>query len=181
MKDRISAGTTSPDFTFETPWEKSLKFHDFLKKDEALLIFLRYIGCPLCQLKISEIKKGMKQFKATNTNIFIVLQSRPEIIRETTNENDLPITIVCDPDMKIFKLYEVYPGSIFRYITPGVLKKALQAKKEGFAHGKSEGKELQLPAVFLIDTDKTVRYAYYGKNIGDIPDNRFLIETIAGI
>ncbi|MBW1849259.1 MAG: hypothetical protein JRJ27_19510, partial [Deltaproteobacteria bacterium] len=70
------------------------------------------------------------------------------------------------------------PGSIFRYISPGIIKKALRAKKEGFKHGKSEGKELQLPAVFLVDTNKAVKYAYYGKNIGDIPDNQSLLDKI---
>ncbi len=93
----------------------------------------------------------------------------------------MPMTIICDPNMDIFKLYNVNPGSIFRYISPGIIKKALRARKEGFTHGKNEGKELQLPAAFLVDTDKTVTYAYYGKNIGDIPDNQFLLEIIKGV
>jgi peroxiredoxin len=181
MKNRITVGATSPDFTFDSPWETSLRFHDFLKNSNALLIFLRYMGCPLCQLKIYEIKNDIVQFKDKNTHVFIVLQSQPEIIKEMIRQEDMPMTLICDPDMALFKLYNVIPGSIFRYITPGVLQKALRAKKQGFKHGKNEGKELQLPAVFLMDTDKTVRYAYYGRNIGDIPDNQSLLETIAGV
>ena len=181
MKNRIATGMTSPDFTFDSPWKKSLKFYDFLKKDKALLIFLRYMGCPLCQLKISEISRDIDQFKEAHTNVFIVLQSQPEIIKEMINESDMPMTIICDPNMDIFKLYNVNPGSIFRYISPSIIKKALRARKEGFTHGKNEGKELQLPAAFLVDTDKTVKYVYYGKNIGDIPDNQFLLEIIKGV
>ena len=153
MKDRIKIGMTSPDFTFDSPWEKSLKFYDFLKKDKVLLIFLRYIGCPLCQLKISEIIRNLDQFKKAGVKVFVALQSDPSTIRDTAEKKDMPVTIVCDPDEKIFRLFKVHPGSIFRYITPGVIAKAIRAKKQGFAHGKNEGRELQLPAVFLIGKD----------------------------
>jgi hypothetical protein len=36
-------------------------------------------------------------------------------------------------------------------------------------HGKFEGRETQLPAVFVIATDKVIAYTYYGKHISDIP------------
>ncbi len=180
MKNRMIKGMTAPDFTFNTPWKQSLHIYDFLKKEKALLVFLRYMGCPLCQLKISELSRDIDHFKAANTNVFIVLQSQPEIIREMANGKEFPMILICDPDMHIFNLYKVYSGSIFGYITPNVIKKAIQAKRHGFKHGKKEGKELQRPAAFLINTDKIVTYAYYGKNVGDIPDNPTL-KTIAGI
>ena len=178
MKDRMTTGTTAPDFTFNTPWKQSLTFYEFLKDEKALLFFLRYMGCPLCQLKISEIIKDLDQFKKAGVNVFIILQSHPDVIRESAEEKDIPITIICDPDLDFFNLYKVYSGSIFKYITPSVIKKAIRAKKEGFTHGKNEGKELQLPAVFLIDTDKIVKYVYYGKNIGDVPNNQTILEAI---
>lgn len=178
MKNRLTTGTTAPDFTFDTPWKQSLSFYDFLKDEKALLVFLRYMGCPLCRLKLSEMIQDWHEFEKADVHLFIVLQSLPEIIRESTEEKDMPMTLICDPEMKIFDLYKVYPGSLFRYLTLEVIQKALRAKKQGFKHGKSEGKELQLPAVFLIGTDKKVQYAYYGKNIGDIPDNQTILNTI---
>ena len=181
MKESISTGMTAADFTFDTSWQESLKFYDFLEKSKVLLIFLRYMGCPLCQLKISEIIRDQDQFKKVDVEIIVALQSNPAVVRENTDKGDIPITILCDPDGKIFDLYGVYAGSFFRYITPGVIKKALKARKQGFKHGASEGKELQLPAVFLVDKDKTVKYAYYGKNVGDVPDNSILLEDLGKI
>jgi len=181
MKDRLTPGTTAPDFTFDTPWKPSLTFFDFLKEEKALLMFLRYMGCPLCQMKIAEMIRDSGRFKDACTQIFIVLQSQPEIIKQSTVEEALPITIICDPDIRIFNLYKVHSGTLFGYIAPGVIKKAIQAKKQGYTHGKKEGKELQLPAVFLIDTNRTISYAYYGKHIDDIPDNTSLLSTIKNI
>jgi len=178
MKDRITAKTVAPDFTFNTPWKQNLTFYNFLKEEKTLLVFHRYMGCLLCQVKLAQIIKDADRFKSAGCNVFVVLQSQPEIVKENKDERDIPITIICDPDMKIFNLYKVHPGTLFGYITPGVIKKAMHAKKQGFVHGKSEGKEFQLPAVFLIDTNKTITYAYYGKNIGDVPDNESLLSVI---
>ena len=179
VKDKITNGMTAPDFTFSSPWETSIKLYDYLNKGRALVIFLRYMGCPLCQMKIAELKTDWHRFEEKKVKILVVLQSKSENITGMVEKEDIPFTIICDPDEEIFKLYGVVPGSIFRYITPGVIAKAMKAKKGGFKHGVSEGKEMQLPAVFLIGPDKIVSYAYYGKNVGDVPDNDTLIGILS--
>ncbi len=178
MKNRFAEGTISPNFSFDSPWRKSLRFYDFVNKGKAILIFLRYIGCPLCQLKISEIVREWSSFEDKDVRVLVALQSEPESIKKLNDEKDIPFTVVCDPLEEIFGLYKVTPGSLFRYITPGVIKKAMQARKHGFKHGDNEGSELQLPAVFIVDTDKKIKYAYYGKNVADVPGNKVLLDLV---
>ena len=180
MKQTITTGMTAPDYTFNTPWERDIRLSDVTKERRTYLIFLRYIGCPLCQMKISLLKKDRERFREANLNVVVVLQSEPENITSQINQADFPFHIACDPDETFFRLYGVKPGSILRYATPSVIKKALRAKKMGFAHGKNEGNEMQLPAVFLIGQDMTVEYAYYGKNVGDVPENDDLLATATG-
>ena len=48
--------------------------------------------------------------------------------------------------------------------------KMKQAKSAGLEHGKYEGDELQLPAVFVLDRERTVTHAHYGKKVSDVPD-----------
>lgn len=183
MKKKLAAGMKAPDFKFSSPWKKSLKFYDFLGKEKTILIFLRYMGCPICQMKISEIRSNWDEFKKRKLNVLVVLQSEAENVisvkgaKKPLKEKDIPFTIVLDPKEEIFKLYGVLPGSIFRYITPGTIKKAMQSKKLGFKHGASEGKELQLPAVFIMDKKKKIGYAYYGKNVSDVPENEELFAA----
>lgn len=180
MKETITVGMRAPDHTFNTPWEKDIRLSDLAKDKRTFLIFLRYMGCPLCQMKISRLKKDWERFREANLNVVVVLQSEPENITSQVNREEIPFHIACDPDETFFHLYGVMPGSIFRYATPSVIKKAMQAKKMGFSHGKSEGKEMQLPAVFLIGKDMKVEYAYYGGNVGDVPENDDLLSTAAG-
>lgn len=176
MKERMTPGSTAPDFKFDTPWKTSLQFYDFLEKGRVLLVFLRYVGCPLCQLKISDLIKDSALFEAEGIQVLVVLQSGPDTIGQTYEENSLPFTIVCDPQEQIFQLYKVTPGAFFQYITPGVVMKAMKARKKGIKHGKSEGRELQLPAVFAVDEDKLIKEVYYGKNVGDMPGNEVLLS-----
>ncbi len=178
--DRLAVGDKAPDFTFNSPWEERLSFSDLVNKSRILLFFLRYIGCPLCQMKISELIWDLDKFENRDVKIMVVLQSKPDVIAQQTDKEKMPLTVVCDPDEEIFKLFKVKIGSIFQYVTPGVVHKAMQARKKGFEHGKFEGKEKQLPAVFLLNTDMLLAYVYYGKNVGDIPRNTDLLQIIQG-
>jgi len=180
MKETITQGMTAPDHTFNTPWKQGISLSGLAKERRTYLIFLRYMGCPLCQMKISRLKNDWERFNGADLNVVVVLQSEPENITSMVSEDEIPFHIACDPDETFFHLYGVTPGSIFRYATPSVIKKAMQAKKMGFSHGKSEGKEMQLPAVFLIDRDMKVKYAYYGKNVGDVPENDELLAAAGG-
>jgi hypothetical protein len=58
-----------------------------------------------------------------------------------------------------------------------VIMKAMKASRGGFRHGKKEGKEMQLPAVFIVNGAGKIDYAYYGKNIGDVPDNDVILNA----
>lgn len=178
MTPKLTAGSAAPDFVFDTPWAKGLKLSAFSKKGTTVLMFLRYMGCPICQMKIAELKKEFAQFEKRSAQLLVVLQSTPANITPLCAESEIPFTIVCDPKERIFTLYGVAPGSIFGYITPTTITRAIQATRKGFKHGKSEGNEKQLPATFIIDKGGNIRYAYYGKNVADVPSTKKLLSEI---
>ena len=45
-------------------------------------------------------------------------------------------------------------------------------------YGDYEGNELQLPALFIVDRDKKVIHAHYGRDIMDMPSVDELVEMI---
>ncbi len=178
MAKRLKAGATAPDFTFDTPWKKGLKLSAFTKKGTTVLMFLRYMGCPICQMKISELRKEIGDFDKRAVNLLVVLESTPENVTAMVSEKDMPFVIVCDPKEKLFSLYDVKPGSFFGYVTPTTIIRAIRATILGFKHGKYEGNEKQLPATFIIDKNRKVTYAYYGKNVADVPKTKKLLAAI---
>jgi peroxiredoxin len=177
MKKKLTPGMTAPNFTYDTISKHSLDFHKTTGGKRSVIFFLRYTGCPICQMKIGDLLRDHKEFRAAGLHVYVVLQSTPILVKEGLAGFHVPFTVVCDPEEKVFALYGVAPGNLLGYLAPSVIIKAMKASRAGFKHGKKEGKEMQLPAVFIVNGDGKIAYTYYGKNIGDVPNNRAILNA----
>ena len=178
MNSKLAIGDKAPDFKLATPWDKEITLYEDAGNHPVILIFLRYYGCPVCQMEMANIKREIDQAVQKGARLFVVLQSDPETIASLIKKDDFPFTIICDPQSKAFQRYGVETGGMIRYLHPAGLLAAIKAIGRGFRHGKFEGQETQLPAAFAITADRLIRYAHYGRNIGDVPS---LSEMIIGI
>jgi Peroxiredoxin len=167
---KIKTGDKIPDFEFITSNKEKTKIMDIVNKNEnTLLLFLRYYGCTICQLDLTEYKKKHADFKDLNTEVVIVLQSIPATIMESGA--DIPYIIACDPKKELYKAFEISPAkSMLGMLSFKTITKGMKASKEGLKHGKYEGDELQLPAAFLINKSGIVKYSRYAKSVADIPN-----------
>ena len=177
MEQKLTLGMNAPNFTFDTISEQALNFYKAAGGKRSVIFFLRYIGCPVCQMKIRDILNDHEKFNAVGLQVYVVLQSTPASIKEGLAGAKMPFAIVCDTEEKVFSLYGVAPGNLFGYLTPSVIMNAMKASRAGFKHGKKEGKEMQLPAVFIVNGDGKIAYAHYGKNIGDVPANQMILNA----
>jgi peroxiredoxin len=176
MSGRLKAGDPAPDFSCTTPWSSISSFFSEERNKNVILIFLRYIGCPICQVEMSNIKRNLYLLDDKSTSVSVVLQSSPENVASISDRNDWPFKILCDPDSVIFKLYFVEPGGIFKYLHPSGLIATGKSFLMGKKHGKFEGIETQLPASFVISSSGLIKYAHYGKRINDVPSLQILIK-----
>jgi thioredoxin-dependent peroxiredoxin len=179
MSSILTIGNKARDFRFQTPWDDEVNFYDAVGNNPAVLIFLRYFGCPVCQMEMAKIKQEIDLVSKKGGYVFVVLQSAPETLASLTQKEDWPFTIISDPEGKIFQLYGVDAGGIIKYLHPAGLIAAIKAISRGFRHGKFEGKETQLPAAFAMTGDKLIKYAHYGEYISDMPSS--LSKMIIGI
>jgi peroxiredoxin len=169
MDYKLKNGDKAPDFRFETPWERGLKFSDTAQGKPAVLVFLRYLGCPVCQIDMANLKNEISLIENKGAQLFVILQSAPETVSAVTSKADWPFTIITDPKGELFKLFHVEPGGIIKYLHPAGLIAAISATLKGFRHGKFEGHETQLPAVFIVDSESSIKFAHYGQYISDVP------------
>jgi len=174
----LKTGDKAPNFQFDTPWSSPHDFYETLQDQHAVLVFLRYHGCPICQMEMADLKRDIDLFNLKGARVFVFLQSGPATLASLLKKEEWPFTIVCDPKGIIFQRYAVEPGGIMKYLHPAGLIAAIKATGRGFFHGKFEGKETQLPAAFILKSDKTITYAYYGKNISDVPKPHTLAQYI---
>ena len=159
----ISFGDKAIDFTYQTPYGKTSTLEEKVQKaDKTFLIFLRYYGCTICQLDIRAYRENYQKFLDKDAQILLVLQSAPATIAESITEEELRFEVACDPEGKLYDLYQV----------------GAARSKLGLEHGAYEGNELQLPAVFLLDRGMNVVYAHRAKNAGDMPEIADLLAKL---
>ena len=61
---KLKTGSLLPEFRYDTPFEKDLAIAHFVSKAEkTAILFLRYYGCPTCQLDMHNISQNYKEIK----------------------------------------------------------------------------------------------------------------------
>ncbi len=177
---KVKTGEKAIDFTFNTDNKTGLKLSDVVKNaDKTIVHFLRYYGCRICQLDIRDYVKLYDQIKAKNAQLFIVLQSKPQTIKNAATEVAFPFDIICDPDQELYKLYDI--GSMTESTVMDKEKMAAASARiqaSGLVHGEYEGNEQQLPAIFILDKDMNVLYDKYSDNLTDLPSPAEVVETL---
>ena len=168
----VSFGDKAIDFTYNTPYGKTMTLSEKVKQaDKTYLIFLRYYGCTICQLDIKAYRENYQKFLDKNAQILLVLQSEPSTIAEGITEEELKFDVACDPNQELYKAYQIGAAkNKLGLASIKTIRKMQAAKKSGLVHGAYEGNEMQLPALFLLDSNMNVVYAHRAKSAGDMPE-----------
>ena len=174
---KLKVGDKMPEFTFATEKAASKKMSELLGGKRTVIWVLRYIGCTTCRYDVDQLARRYKEFEAKGVQAAVLMQSEPEIVLHDLKGQVLPFEIICDTKQEIYKALDIKPAET----EEGLLhrteenmkkfqKKIRLVKEAGFEHGKYEGNELQLPALFIVEADGTVSYAHYANDILDMPD-----------
>lgn len=177
---KLNVGSTFPDFGYDTPFSRQESLYSALEDRPAIILFLRYYGCTICQLDMHELSKSYDKILASGGKVFVVLQSDPAALKSTLNGlNPYPFDIICDPDQALYNKFEIKSAaSKLGLVGMAAIKKMSGAKALKLEHGAYEGSELQLPAAFGIKPGGTVFYSHYGKNVGDTPSVDEMAELL---
>ena len=166
---KLIIGSKMEDFSFHTvrgDYESFLKIN---KENNAVLIFLRYYGCTVCQYEMIKLNERLEEFKEKNTKVYVVLQSRDEIINKAIEERKYGFCIIGDESKKLYEQFEIpVVKTKEELMSDNLVELIRESRKMGLEHGEYEGEELQLPAVFIINSEGEITYAKYPKGI-DLP------------
>jgi peroxiredoxin len=175
---KLIPGNKMPDFTFDTIHTTGRKLYENLAENKTALVFLRYYGCTLCQYEILQLAEQYAAIAAKGSKAYVVLQSNPTRLAEQIAPDALPFEIICDPEMKLYKEFEILPFEGDAKITEKEIAKFTALKSSGLQHGEYEGEELQLPGLFVLDKEMNVLHAHRAKTITDMPTAEDMLEMI---
>ena len=173
---KLKVGDVIPDMPVQTAYGSADSLYGLIGGKNTLIWAVRYIGCPPCHLDTHRLAERYERFKAANANVVVVMQSDPAVFREATEGEKIPFDILCDPEMKFYKTLEIQAAKDRDEMVGAALggleklqAKGAACKELGYEHGKYEGDEMQLPAVFVVDGKGVVKYAHYARFIADLP------------
>jgi len=172
-KTNLHVGDSAPDFVIADVNGDEFNLAEFKGKKSLVLVFLRYLGCTLCQIILQQFKNSYSEFYTKNAEVAIIIQSPASTIQESGDVNVFPFRLIPDPKELIYRQYGVGSGNLL--MIPQSILKAFIYSIKGYRSGKQEGNTWQLPGDFVIDKEGIIRFVYIGKNMGDnLPPGKLL-------
>lgn len=152
----LTVGARAPAFAARTVQGEPFRFDPGSLQQPVLLIFYRGGWCPYCNAHLGQLRTVEPKLVGMGYEVLFLSADRPELLRSSLKEKDLPYTILSDAEMHAARAF----GTAFR-----VDDATVQRYKEwNIDLEKASGQthhELPVPAVFIVDRGGIIRFAHW--------------------
>lgn len=152
----------------------------------AVVVFLRYFGCPFCQAQVVALRRDEERFRSAGAQIGLVGHGASGDGAAFLSDRRLPFPLLLDPDRAAYRSYGLVQGKALQVLGPQVFLPWIRAEvsSETRQRGLKGGSFFQMPGTFVIDrggvvrlNQGLVRLAHRSRHVADTPSN----ETILGL
>lgn len=164
MRTLLQVGDKAPAIRTK---DMSGKVFDLTKSasPHTLVTFLRYSGCPYCNLALHRLSLESNILKRNGCEIIAFVNSTDENIQKNIyDRQQFPITfpLIADIDQKWYKKFGVSPSlKTIPYCLTHIPEWLYSANNLGYKQANIDGNFFMVPAFFLIDKKGTIVYADY--------------------
>ncbi len=140
-----------------------------LKGSKVLLSFMRFAGCPVCNLRVHELLKQSEVFAKQNIKVVLVYESSKENMLTYLREEKYPITFLTDPENKLYDSYGVEKSwsKFFSSFFNGALGKVMKGQKLFVKKPSNDASLNRMGAEFLLDENGKIMISHYAAFMGD--------------
>jgi peroxiredoxin Q/BCP len=162
----LKAGMQAPAFLTETWDGQPVSLAQFAGK-RVWLAFFRHVNCPLCNIRIHEMRDRYNQSSSDSLQIVGIFQSPAARFQGAKMVGQTWYPLVSDPKEELYALYGL-GSSVAGTLNPANLPLFAQAFASNMgSFTKIDGTVTRIPADFLIGPDGVIVDAFYGRKIGD--------------
>jgi prostamide/prostaglandin F2alpha synthase len=149
----------------------------------AVLVFLRYFGCPFCQAQVVSLREDQERFRQSEGGVVLIGQGDPEQGNEFVASKHLPFPCLIDRERALYGAYGLFPGSPMQVFGPRVALPFLRTglRGETLQRGLRGGRFMQMPGTFVVDTDGVLRFAHRNRTVADSPGNDHILRVLQGL
>lgn len=152
-----------PDFELPSVRGGTVRLSHATRERTAVLVFYRGGWCPICSTQLASLSTDYEAFRRLGAEIIAISNEEVEKGLELLKKAGPPFLLLQDPKSELLRTL----GLVVQKRDPlGVM-----LRKHEYA----------IPAVFIVDHDRVVRWKYVGKDYKDRPANATILEALAAV
>ena len=152
----LQIGSLAPDFTALDQTGKAQSLKELLKKGPVVIMFYRGQWCPYCNKQLKSLEDSLSFIMDKGATLLAVTPETNENVDKTIEKTQVSFPVLSDKGLSIMKAYKV----AFDVDVETIAK----YKKYGIDFEKANGSNgavLPIPAVYIIDKNGKITYAYF--------------------
>jgi len=169
----LNVGDTAPDFKAKNQHGNEVNLHKQLESGPVILVFYRGEWCPYCNKQLSALEDSIGLIKEKGAQLIAISPENSENIEKTIEKTKATYDVISDHSLSIMNAYKVS----FQ------LDEETDAKYKKWGidlteRNGSNGKNLPVPAVYIIGKDGKISYRYFDENYKNRPSVKVLLENL---
>jgi len=122
--------------------------------------------------------RDAEAFAARGATVALITMGTPPETDAFCHSHAVPFLCLSDPARKSYRTYGLERTSWFQMITGRTVSRLIAALAEGHGGGRPVGDIMQMPGVFMVDSQGILRYIYRYRDIADNPPNEELLQAL---
>jgi peroxiredoxin len=153
----LTVNSVAPDFTAKDQNGKTINLKSELKKNEVVVVFYRGEWCPFCNKELKALEDSLQWIRSKGAIVLAISPEKSENISKTIEKTKASYSILHDEGLKIMKSYDV----AFQVDSLTLTKYKAYGIDFTAANGKSNGNNLPVPAVYVINKKGQITYRHF--------------------
>jgi peroxiredoxin len=148
-------GQLAPSFILPDATGRLVSLDRLLAEGPVVISFYRGIWCPFCSLELRALQQALPEITGSGGRLVAISQQTPDSSLTTVERHDLTFDVLSDVDGAVSRAY----GLEFRL--PDDLQEVYSMLGHPLpAFNGTDRHTLPVPATFVVDIERTVRFAF---------------------
>ncbi len=152
----LKPGNIAPDFFLPNVDGRSVRLYTELERGTVVVVFYRGGWCPYCNIHLRGFQKLLTEFNAAGAQIIAISPQLPDLSLTTQEKSKLAFSVLSDVGLHTAHAFGVafeLPESLLNLYAD--FDHPLES-----SNGTAGGRELPMPATFVIRPDRTIAFAH---------------------
>lgn len=155
----LGEGDKAPDFELPDAFGEPVRLSELLGNGPVVVSFYRGEWCPFCNLELQALQRAMGDIESAGATLVAISPNTPDITMSVVDRHALTFPVLSDHDNAVARqfnlVYELTPENVENYRAKG---------RDIPAMNGTDKWELPIPATYVIDTHRVIRYAFVHTN-----------------